>query len=96
MNDLERLGYALYEQERQRAIRAGRVMSYAGAHPDCVAVEPWEECKAVFIKDARALLQELRNPSEGMVEAGMERSFPHPPAPAFTAMIDHILGQEEV
>ena len=58
----------------------------------------------------RALLQELRNPSEGMADKGEyvnsewlndaapigQRRYREPAKSVFTAMIDHILGQEEV
>lgn len=52
-----------------------------------------------YLSAAESALQELRNPSEGMVEAAEDRARPdYDPSytEVFRVMIDHILAQEKV
>lgn len=100
MTDLERLAFVLYGQERDRGDRANSLLSGAAGKPitGC-SIEPWDECKDVFIADARALLTELREPSVEMgmaafdatADFGDSASLAEEYASVWRAMIDRVL-----
>lgn len=81
---LERAIAAVNNTSRVQDI-AGDQVGVLGAEPLHVVVNPEEV--------ARAVLQAIREPSEGMIEAGLDLGPDHDPERYFTAMIDAALEE---
>jgi hypothetical protein len=64
---VERAARALYECEKYRATHADEVIKSALPHASgALLMDPWEECKDVFLSDARAAIAAMREPTEAM------------------------------
>lgn len=61
MDVIEATARALYECERQRAMTCEAVLSKAAGKPVKDTMEPWEDCRDIYISDARAALEAAVN-----------------------------------
>lgn len=91
----ERIARALYEREKARAERAVKVMSRAAGRPVTgMAMEPWEECRDVYLGDADTVLGVMREPDDLMglglrTMRGEYRPGSHSATQIWQAMIDY-------
>jgi hypothetical protein len=60
--------------------------------------DPWKDCKGVYVRQARAALQAILEPSEAVRSAGEREGLGRPlnanPRHVWTAMIDAILAEK--
>lgn len=54
---IEAAARALYDREKERAALCSDVFSLASGRPVEDRMEPWEECRDVYLGDARAALE---------------------------------------
>lgn len=55
----EHIGSVLYEREKERGERAASVVRAAGDNGRAIEMEPWDECKEMFLGDADAVIAML-------------------------------------